>query len=104
MQSLYYPKAPLHGLLSSYLTHPYSVATVMTDVFQKNGIMVRKLAEIMRIFVDIGHIKNQGVIYWPDPLGPIYDLSVFDCGNTTHLLLGPFLSLSLDFLAGQINI
>ena len=36
-----------------------SVATVMTDVFQKNGIMVsRKLAKIVRIFVDMGHIKN----------------------------------------------
>ena len=36
-----------------------SVATVMTDVFQKNGIMVpRKLAKIMRILMDIGHIKN----------------------------------------------
>jgi hypothetical protein len=32
----------------------YSVATVMTNVFQKNGIMVsRKLAKIVRIFVDI---------------------------------------------------
>jgi hypothetical protein len=36
-----------------------SVATVMTDVFQKNGIMVsQKLAKIVRIFVDMGHIKN----------------------------------------------
>ena len=41
-----------------------SVATVMTDVFHKNGIMVSgKLAKIVRIFVDIGHIKNRGVIY-----------------------------------------
>jgi mRNA degradation ribonuclease J1/J2 len=48
-----------------------SVATVMTDVFQKNGIMVsRTLAKIVRIFVfvDIGHIKNRGVIYWPNSL------------------------------------
>jgi hypothetical protein len=31
----------------------------MTDVFQKNGIMVsRKLAKIVRIFVDMEHIKN----------------------------------------------
>ena len=38
----------------------------MTNVFQKNGIMVsRKLATIVRIFVEMGHIKNQGVIYWP---------------------------------------
>jgi hypothetical protein len=48
-----------------------SVATVMTDVFQKNRIMVsRKLARIVRIFVDIGHIKNRGVIYWPERIGP----------------------------------
>ena len=42
-----------------------SVAMVMTDVFHKNGIMVsRKLAKIVRIFVDIGHIKNQGIILY----------------------------------------
>jgi hypothetical protein len=47
-----------------------SVATVMTDVFQKNGIMVsRKLAKIMRIFANTGHIINQGVIYWPERIG-----------------------------------
>jgi hypothetical protein len=44
----------------------------MTDVFQKNGITVsRKLAKIVRIFVDIGHIKNRGVIYWPERIGPV---------------------------------
>ena len=49
-----------------------SVATVMTDVFQKNEIMVsRKLAKIMRIFVDIGRIKHRGVIYWPERFGPV---------------------------------
>jgi hypothetical protein len=49
-----------------------SVATVMTNVFQKNGIMVsRKLAKIVRIFVDIGRIKNRGVIYWPKRIGPV---------------------------------
>jgi len=49
-----------------------SVATVITDVFQKNGIMVSmKLVKIVRIFVDIGHIKNRGVIYWPDRIGPV---------------------------------
>ena len=49
-----------------------SVAMVMTDVFHKNGIMVSgKLAEIMRIFVDIGDVKNWGVIYWPKRIGPV---------------------------------
>ena len=49
-----------------------SVAMVMTDVFNKNGIMVSgKLAKIVRIFVDMGHIKNQGVIYWPERIGPL---------------------------------
>ena len=49
-----------------------SVAMVMTDVFHKNGIMVSgKLAKIVRIFVDIGHIKNRGVIYWPERIGPV---------------------------------
>ena len=48
-----------------------SIATVMADVFQKNGIMVsRKLAKIVRIFVDIEHIKTEGSyivlkeLYW----------------------------------------
>jgi hypothetical protein len=36
-----------------------SVATVMTDVFQKNRIMVsRKLAKIVRILVEIGPIST----------------------------------------------
>ena len=44
-----------------------SVVTVMADVFQKNGIIVlRKSAKIVRIFVDIRHIKSQRVIYWPE--------------------------------------
>ena len=57
---------------SSYLFHGVrSVATVMTDIFQKNGTIVsRKLAKIMRIFVDIGCIKNRGVIYWPERIRP----------------------------------
>ena len=47
-----------------------SVATVMTNVLHKNGIMVsEKLAKIVRIFVDIGHIKNRGAIYWPKRIG-----------------------------------
>ena len=50
----------------------HSVATVMTDVLHKNGIMVSgKLGKIVRIFVDIGHIKNRGVIYWPKRIGPV---------------------------------
>ena len=50
----------------------YSVATVMTNVFHKNGIMVSgKLAKIVRIFVDIGHIKNQRVIYRPERIGRV---------------------------------
>ena len=36
-----------------------SVATDMTNVLNKNGIMVSgKLVKIVRVFVDIGHIKN----------------------------------------------
>ena len=42
----------------------------MADVFHKNEIMVSgKLAKIVRIFVDIGHIKNRGVIYGPEGIG-----------------------------------
>jgi hypothetical protein len=59
--------APVKDLADqSPKSSPNSVATVMTDVFQKNGIMVsRKLAKIMRIFVDMGCIKNQGVSLVP---------------------------------------
>ena len=56
-------------------TWPTSVATVMTDVFQKNGIMVsRELTKMVRIFVDMGHIKNQGVIYWPERIGLVISM------------------------------
>jgi hypothetical protein len=49
-----------------------SVAMVMTDVFHKNVIMVSgKLAKIMRIFVDIGHVTNQGGTYCPERIGVV---------------------------------
>jgi hypothetical protein len=42
---------------------PASVATVMTDIFQKNEInLLRKFARIMIIFDNIDDLKNQGVI------------------------------------------
>jgi hypothetical protein len=41
----------------------YSVATVMTDVFQKNEIdLSRKFAKIVRIFDKIDESKSQRVI------------------------------------------
>ena len=44
-----------------------SVATVMTDAFRKNRIiMMRKLGKTVRIFVEIEHIKNWGGSYF-DP-------------------------------------
>jgi hypothetical protein len=62
-----------------------SVATVMTDVFQKNGIMVsKKLDKIMRIFGDMGKIVTEIVTnpwcrnYQSDSFELIYDPSVFD--------------------------
>ena len=40
-----------------------SVATVMTDVFEKNEInLLRKFAKIMRIFDKVDDFKNRGVI------------------------------------------
>jgi hypothetical protein len=54
----------------------------------------RKLAKIVRIFVDMGHIKNRGVIYWPERIGLViptlwssHDIIFLknighDCGNT----------------------
>jgi hypothetical protein len=40
-----------------------SVATVMTNVFQKNEInLLRKFSKIVRIFDKIDDSKNQGVI------------------------------------------
>ena len=45
----------------------------MTDVFHKNGFMISgKLAKIAGKFVDMGHIKNRGVIYWPERIGPVF--------------------------------
>ena len=57
---------------------------VMTDVFQKNGIIVlRKLAKIVRIFVDIGRIENRRVIYWPERFGPVI-LTLWSGHNFSH--------------------
>jgi len=42
----------------------YSVATVMTNVIQKKlNYGPRKLAKTMIIFVEIEHVKNQGVTF-----------------------------------------
>ena len=47
-----------------------SVATVMTDVFQKNEInLLRKFAKIVRIFDKIDGSKNRRVIYGPKSFG-----------------------------------
>ena len=58
-----------------------SVATVMTDIFQKIWIMIsRKLAKIMRIFVEIGHIKNCRGSYF----GPKESVQYFPCSIALH--------------------
>jgi hypothetical protein len=54
-------------------TSKISVATVMTDVFQKNGIIVsRKLAKIVRIFVDIGHNISTILANFLDTIIPFF--------------------------------
>jgi hypothetical protein len=48
------------------MSHTNSVATVMTDVFQKIEInLLRKFAKIVRIFDKIDDSKSQWVIYGP---------------------------------------
>ena len=72
-----------------------SVAMVMTDVFHKNRIMLSgKLAKIVRIFVDIGHIKSQRVMYWPERIRPViptlwsgHDFSQIHDQNCDHSIL-----------------
>jgi uncharacterized membrane protein len=87
----------------------HSVATVMTDVFQKNGIMVlRKLAKITRIFVDMGHIKNQVVIYWPKRIRPVIPMlwSSHNFGQkymTSQLLMCPMSTNILMILANFLD-
>jgi len=52
---------------------PDSVATVITDVFRKNWIvMARKLAKAVRIFVEIEHMKNLWVTFWPKRIGRLF--------------------------------
>jgi hypothetical protein len=44
-----------------------SVAMVATDAFRKKlNYEPRKLAKTMRIFVEMEHIRNQGVTFWPE--------------------------------------
>jgi hypothetical protein len=50
-----------------------SVATVVTNAFQKNELwMPRKLAKTMRIFVKIDNIKNQRVTFWPERIRLVF--------------------------------
>jgi len=49
-----------------------SVATVMTEVFQKNGInLLRKFVKIVRIFDKVDDSKNRGVIWRHQSFGDI---------------------------------
>jgi hypothetical protein len=44
-----------------------SVATVVTDAFRKkSNYEPRELAKTVRIFVEIEHIENRGVTFWPE--------------------------------------
>jgi hypothetical protein len=45
-----------------------SVAMIVADAFRKKKLNYepRKLAKTMRIFVEIEHIKNWGVTFWPE--------------------------------------
>ena len=50
-----------------------SVATVITDAFRKNWIMMpRKLAKTVRIIVEIEHIRNRGVTFWPNRIEQLF--------------------------------
>ena len=50
-----------------------SVATVMTDVFSKKlNYDVNKIAKTVRIFMEIEHIKNRGVTFWLERIGPLF--------------------------------
>jgi hypothetical protein len=53
----------------------------------------RKLARIMRIFVEIGHIKSWVVIFWPKAIGPVFPtvLSGHDFGQSVFVTLLFFL-------------
>ena len=62
-----------------------SVAMVVTDIFQKNWIMMS--VKFVRIFVRIEHIKNWGVIYWPKRIRLLYSV-----GNTGLILSGQYMT------------
>jgi len=45
----------------------------MTDVFSKKlNYDVIKIAKTVRIFMEIEHIKNQGVTFWARRIGPLF--------------------------------
>ena len=90
-------------------------------VFDKIGIMVSgKLAKIVRIFVDIGHIKNQGVIYWPERIGLVIPTlwsghnfgqnlwpklwPLHSVGNTGLILSGQYMTLRFLMCPMSTNI
>ena len=41
-------------------------------------MVTRKLAKIVRIFVDMRHIKNQVVIYWHERIGQVIPMLLND--------------------------
>ena len=64
--------------------HNPMVATVMANAFWTNQIMKpRKLAKTLRIFINVEHIKNNGVTFWLKRIGPLHSMA-----NTSLILLG----------------
>ena len=57
------------------ITAVVSVATVVTNSFRKRlNYDAKKLAKTVRIFVEIDHIKNRGVIFYPKTIGQLFPM------------------------------
>ena len=64
-------KIQITGILS--LSHQVVLPQSWPMFFEKIEFwMPRKLAKTMRIFVEIEHIENRGVTFWPERIGPVF--------------------------------
>ena len=62
---------------------------------------VNKIAKTVKIFVEIEHIKNRRVTFWPERIGPVVPMLWSGYGTTGPILLGQ--NVTLRFLMCSIS-
>ena len=105
-KSCFMSKYKLMPPVCSRWIHGSSVATVVTNAFRENWIMMpRNLAKTIRIIVKIEHIGNRGVTFWAKRIRQLFPTlwSGHEFGHKISQISWPLHSVgnSCPILSGQ---